>query len=101
MSKNKNSLKLFFIKLSAITFAIIIIINVSYNLIIAERMEKIDNVLNILDRKNKIYIKDKIYKEINKGLEKEEMLNQEDKIIILKVYKKLKKEFDSLNIDDK
>ena len=46
MSKNakENSLKNFFIKLTAIVFAIIIIINVSYNLILADKMESINKL---------------------------------------------------------
>ena len=38
----KNNLKIFFIKLAAITLSIIIIINVVFNLLLAERIEKID-----------------------------------------------------------
>ena len=34
---NKSNLKIFFIKLVAITFAIIVVINVTYNLIFADR----------------------------------------------------------------
>jgi len=97
MEKNKDNIKLFFIKVAVITIAIIIIINVSYNLILAERLEKIDHVLSILKTQERSLLKDKIYKEINKGLEKEEMIDKEDKLIILKVYHKIKKEFELLN----
>ena len=38
---NKNTLKIFFIKLIAITFSIIVIINITYNLIFAEKLENI------------------------------------------------------------
>ena len=38
-------------------------------------------------------IKDKIRSEISIGLEKEKMINDEDKELILKLYKKLQKEF--------
>ena len=41
--KNKPSLKTFFIKLVAITLSIIIIINVTYNLIFADKLEAINN----------------------------------------------------------
>ena len=41
--KNKSEIKKFLIKLAAITFAIIIIINVTYNLIFAEKLENIKN----------------------------------------------------------
>ena len=52
MSQNssKNNLKIFFIKLIAITFSIIIIINITYNLIFAEKFE---NIKNIQDKNEK------------------------------------------------
>ena len=43
----KNNLKIFFIKLAAITLSIIIIINVVFNLLLAERIEKIDSLLSL------------------------------------------------------
>ena len=48
MSKNinPNNLKTFFIKLISITFAIIIIINVTYNLILADKLENINDSLS-------------------------------------------------------
>ena len=52
MNENKNSgsssqkgLKKFFIKLVSISIAVIIIINFIFNLIFAERLEKIDKIL--------------------------------------------------------
>ena len=42
---NKTDLKRFFIKLAAVTFAIIIIINVTYNLIFDEKVENINKIL--------------------------------------------------------
>ena len=41
--KNRN-LKTFFIKLFSIVIAIIITINILYNLILSERLEKIDKI---------------------------------------------------------
>jgi len=40
-------------------------------------------------------IKEKIRKEINSGLEKEDMIADEDKKILFKLYNKLKKEFEN------
>lgn len=93
----KNNLKIFIIKLIAVTFSIIIIINVTYNTILAERMEKIDNFLSIFDRNNKDKFKDKIRKELNSGLSKDNILKHDDKILIYKLYLKLKKEFSNIN----
>ena len=43
---NQGDLKKFFIKLIAITFAIIVIINVTYNLILADKLETINKLGN-------------------------------------------------------
>ena len=43
---NKADLKRFFIKLVAITLSVIVIINVTYNLIFADKFEKIANILS-------------------------------------------------------
>ena len=87
---NKTDLKKFFIKLIAVVFAIIVVINVSYNLIIVENLE------NLSSKKNIEQIKDKIRSEIKSGLEKDKILNEEDKILLYKFYLKLKNEFDEI-----
>ena len=87
---NKTDLKKFFIKLIAVIFAIIVVINVSYNLIIAGQLE------NLAGKENIKQIKDKIRSEIKSGLEKDKILNEEDKILLYKFYLKLKNEFDEI-----
>ncbi len=94
--KNSNNLKLFFIKLSAVTFSIIIILNVTYNLIFADKLESFNKILRLNEKENIEFIKNKIRSEISSGLEKEKLLNEEDKILIYKFYKKIKKEFDEI-----
>ena len=89
----KNNLKIFFIKLGSITFAIIVIINVVYNLIFAEKLEKINSLLELDKSKFRNDLRMKIRKEIKNGLEKENIFNEEDKILIYKLYKKIQKEF--------
>ena len=89
----KNNLKIFFIKLGAITISIIIIINVIFNLLLAERIEKIDNLLSLDKSKFRNYLRNKVRNEIKNGLEKKNILNQEDKILLYKLYKKIQKEF--------
>jgi len=56
---NKNTLKIFFIKLIAITFSIIVIINITYNLIFAEKLENINKLLELTIKKilNKLKIR--------------------------------------------
>ena len=94
---NPNNLKSFFIKLISITIAVIIVFNVVFNLIFAQRLEKIDKIFSIFETQERKNIKNKIISELEKGLEKEEIINKEDKIIILKTYNKIKKEFKNLD----
>ena len=89
----KSNLKIFFIKLVAITFSVIIIINVVFNLLIGDKVEKINNFLSLDKSKFRNDIKNKIRNEIRNGLDKENILNQEDKILLFKLYKKIEKEF--------
>ena len=90
---NKSDIKKFLIKLAAITFAIIIIINVTYNLIFAEKLENINKLLMLNNKESIDNVKDKIRLEIEKGLNKDNILNEEDKILFYKLYLKIKNEF--------
>ena len=100
MNKKKESnLKSFFIKLVSITVAIIVIINVVFNLILAERLQKFDQILSLSEVKDRKDLKDKLLIEIERSLSKDEIMNKEDKVIILKLYNKIKKEFEDLEID--
>ena len=91
--KNKSEIKKFLIKLAAITFAVIIIINVTYNLIFAEKLENINKLLMLNNKESIDNVKDKIRLEIEKGLNKDNILNEEDKILLYKLYLKIKNEF--------
>ena len=91
--EKKSDLKKFFIKLASVTLAIIVVLNVVYNLFLAERLENIDKILSLTDRENKTFIKDKIRNEIERSLKKEKILNQEDKLLLYKFYIKIKEEF--------
>ena len=73
----RSNLKVFFVKLISITFAIIIVINVVYNIFLADKMEMIDKLSN-LDKGTADVIKNKIRNEIKSGLEKERILSQDD-----------------------
>jgi hypothetical protein len=89
----KSNLKIFFIKLLSITFSVIIIINVVFNLLIGDKVEKINNFLSLDKSKFRNDVRNKIRNEIRNGLEKDNILNQEDKILLYKLYKKIQKEF--------
>ena len=88
-NKNKSDLKIFFIKLISIVFGTIIVINVSYNLIIAEKLE------NFSSKKNINLVKDKIRKEIRGAINKEKILNEEDKVLLYNFYMKIKQELEN------
>ena len=90
---NKTNLKGFFIKLTAITFAIIVVINVTYNLIFAEKLENINKLLLLNKKENIELVKDKIRLEIRRSLLKEKIINEEDKVLFYKFYLKIKNEF--------
>tara|TARA_B100000427_G_scaffold157792_1_gene131035 strand:- start:531 stop:827 length:297 start_codon:yes stop_codon:yes gene_type:complete len=96
MDQNKASkeysLKPFFIKLISIVISIIIILNVSYNLFLSERLEKIDKIL-LMDNDQ---LREKLRKEINRAIDKDIFIPIEDKKLILKFYKKIRKEFEDL-----
>ena len=92
-NNNKADLKRFFIKLVAITFSIIVIINITYNLIFAEKFETINKLLSLNNKENIEQIKDKIRFEIKKGLAKDKILSEEDKKLLSELYIKIKDEF--------
>ena len=94
--RNQNNLKIFFIKLLAITFSIIIIINATYNLILADKLENFNKILKLNKKENIESVKNKIRSEIQSGLEKDNLLSEQDKILIYKFYRKIKKEFDEI-----
>ena len=89
----KSEIKIFLIKLISIVFAIILIINTTYNLIFAEKIESLTKILSF--KENKLEIRNKIRSELSKALNKEQILHTEDKILLKKLYIKLKKEFES------
>ena len=106
MSENNNNkfkpqktLKIFFIKLISISIVTVIVINLIFNLIFAERLEKIDKILLLNKSQYRNEIKDKIRQELTKGLNKENAISEEDKVLLYKLYLKLKKEFQDLDKD--
>ena len=100
-NNNKNisqkGLKKFFIKLISISIAILIVVNLIFNLFFAERLEKIDKILLLNKNVYRNEIKEKIREELNSGLNKENLIYEEDKILLYKLYHKLKKEFQDID----
>ena len=93
----KNNYKSFFIKLASISIAIVVVINLLFNLIFAERLEKLDKILLLDKSKMRNEFRQKIRQELSSGLEKENMIAEEDKILLYKLYLKIKKEFENLD----
>ena len=87
----KENLRSFFIKLFAISIAVIIIINLIFNILLGERLEKIDKIISLGDSSTRNDVKLKIRSELNKGLDKENIFSKEDKVLIYKIYKKIQK----------
>ena len=94
---SQNSLKIFFTKLILVSVAFIIVINILFNLIFAERLEKIDKILLLDENLHRNEMKEKIREELTDGLNKENMIAEEDKILLYKIYLKIKKEFENLD----
>ena len=91
MIKSESNLKIFLIKLIAITFAIIVIINVFYNIFLADKLDVL-NKLSSLDKNTAEIIKDKLWSELKSGLEKDRILSDEDAILIKKFIEKISSE---------
>ena len=88
-----NNLKKFFIKLISITLAIIVAFNIIFNLIFADKLENLSQLLSLDKKENIDQVKDKLRLEMKKALDKDHILNQEDKILLYKFYIKIKNEF--------
>ncbi len=91
MMKPESNLKIFFIKLVAVTFAIILIINVFYNIFLADKLEILNKISN-LDKNTAEVLKDKIRSELKSGIEKDKILSDEDAILIKKFIDKISSE---------
>ena len=91
MMKPESNLKIFFIKLVAITFAFIIVINVFYNIFLADKLEILNKISN-LDKGTAEILKDKIRSELRSGIEKDKILSDEDAVLIKKFIEKISSE---------
>ena len=89
----KNDLKGFFIKLISIIVALIICFNVIFNLIFADKVDKIISILSLNKKENRETVKDKLRLEIERGLNKDQILSEEDRLLLYKFYLKIKNEF--------
>ncbi len=90
---NNNSLKIFFIKLFSISIAVIIIINVLFNLIVSDKMKHLDILFSLDELENRRELGNQLRQDLQALLEKDNLINKEDKILIYKLYQKIKLEF--------
>ena len=61
-------MKQFYIKLISITLAVIVILNVFYNLFIAENINKISSILSLSETSNRMELRDKFREELKQVL---------------------------------
>lgn len=93
---NKNNLKIFFVKLFSISIAIIIIVNVLFNLIVSDKMKHLDILLSLDELENRRELGEQIRQDLQNLLEKDNLINKEDKILFYKLYQKIKLEFEDI-----
>ena len=91
----KKNLKIFFIKLISISIAVIIIINVIFNLVISN-MGFLNKVTSLSELENRREYAAEIREGINELLKKENIIKKEDKVLLYKLYQKLKSEFEDI-----
>ena len=90
---NPKNLKIFFIKLVSIFIATIIAINVLFNLIISDNMQSFGMLFSLTELENRRDYGNKLRDNLNELLKKDDIIKEEDKILLYKLYQKLKFEF--------
>ena len=88
-------MKIFFIKLISITIAVIIVINVLFNLFISN-VRYIDTILSLTELQNRRELGDKLRNDLSDLLKKDYIIKKEDKILLYDLYQKLKLEFEEV-----
>ena len=88
----KNNLKQFLIKLCAVSLAAIIVISIVFNLFLADKFQAINQILHINNKETIESVKDKLRAEIQSGLDKDRILNENDAKLLSDFYQKIKRE---------
>ncbi len=91
-----NNLKIFFIKLVSISIAIIVVLNALFNLLLADKIEKIDKFLLLTEVQERKELGDRLRNDLKDLLKKDKLINEDDKVLLFKLYKKLKLEFKNI-----
>tara|TARA_B100000745_G_scaffold238485_1_gene161299 strand:+ start:481 stop:789 length:309 start_codon:yes stop_codon:yes gene_type:complete len=96
---NKNhNLKIFFIKLISISLAIVFVINILFNLIVADKFKSVGLLLSIDELETRRELGNKIRDDIEQILKKEHIIKKEDKLLLYKLYQKVKSEFKDIEV---
>ena len=95
--KKDRGYKIFFIKLISIVVAVIITINLLFNMLFGQRLEQLDEILFLNKSDIRLEFKNKLRNELEKGLKKDNIFYEEDKILLFKLYKKIIKEFEDID----
>jgi len=75
-----------------------VLFGIFFEFTIGKRLDPLVNSMNTLsDKQGRKDLKNKLRKEMKKGIEKEYMLNEDDRILIFKFINKLKKEINSVD----
>ena len=96
-NKNQN-LKIFFIKLISISLAIVFIINILFNLIITDKFKSIELLLSISELETRKELGNEIRDDIEQLLKNEYLIKNEDRLLIYKLYQKIKSEFEEIEV---
>ena len=76
--------------------ATIIAINVLFNLIISDKMKSFDILFSLTELENRRDYGNKLRDNLNELLKKDDIIKKEDKILLYKLYQKLKSEFEEI-----
>ena len=94
--KESNKLKSFYIKLISITFAIIVVINVIFNLI-SEKLDYLNKIIALTELEERRGLANNLRKKLNESLNDDVLIKKDDRILLKKIYKKLQTEFQNLD----
>ena len=95
-NRESNNLKSFYIKLISITFAIIIIINVIFNLI-SEKLDYLNKIIALTELEERRDFANNLRNKLNESLDNDVLIKKDDRILLMKIYKKLRSEFQNLD----
>jgi len=91
-------LKIFFIKLAAVTISVIIIINTLYNIFFADKFEVVQRIISLNKPENfnnlTIIFRNAAIKQMQNELKKDNILTAEEVDLINKFSEKIKKELE-------